>query len=313
MMSALDIAAGHDLSGKTALVTGASSGLGMETARALAATGASVIITGRNLAAGQEVLAMLRRTGSGQHALVPLDLTDPFDIACAAGIVAQTTASLDILVANAGLSMTPEDRLANGFDVRFAANYLGHFVLIHRLLPLLSLRGARIVMLGSAGHKGRPVNLEDPAWLGREIDQRQAYGESKAACSLFAVEATRRWHDREIFANCVLPGSAVTGLMRNYSPEGLDGLIRAAGGTGPGSMLGKVDERASTSVWAALAPQLDRVGGLVLEDCGLCRISGPDFHPWQGYELHSTDFELARGLWDSTLGLLDAHNMRFQS
>lgn len=312
-MTALDIAAGHDISGKTALVTGGSSGLGLETARALTTTGANVIITGRNLAAGQEILAMLRQTGPGQHAFIPLDLTDAHDIARAVDLLAQTTAHLDILVANAGLSMTPEDRLESGFDIRFAANYLGHFVLIHRLLPQLSLRGARIVMLGSAGHKGRPVNLADLAWLDREIDQRQAYGESKSACSLFAVEATRRWHDLGIFANCVLPGSAVTGLMRNYSAERLDGLLRAAGGTGPDSMLGKVDEQASTSVWAALAPQLDRVGGLVLEDCGLCRISGPDFHPWRGYELHSTDTALARQLWDSTVALIAEHGIPFCS
>lgn len=313
MKTALDIAAGHDLSGKTMLVTGGSSGLGLETARALAATGGNVIITGRNLSAGEEVLAMLRRTGTGQHAFIPLDLTDPLCIANAADAIARTYAGLDILVANAGLSMTPEDRLANGFDIRFTANYLGHFTLIHGLLPQLSLRGARIVMLGSAGHKGKRINLADLAWLNREIDQRQAYGESKSACSLFAVEATRRWHDRGIFANCVLPGSAVTGLMRNYSAERLDGLLRTAGGTGPDSMLGKVDEQASTSVWAALAPQLERVGGLVLEDCGLCRISGPDFHPWRGYELHSTDSELARRLWESTLALIAEHSIPFFS
>ncbi len=226
MKTAFEIAKGHDLSGRTILITGASSGLGMETARALATTGANIIITVRNLDAGEQVLAQLRAIGRGRHALHALDLSDPASIRSFANQLGKEFETVDVLIANAGVAQTPKDRLENGLELRFATNYLGHFLLIDALLPMLSERGARLVLLGSAGHKGRPVNLDDLAWLNRDIDQRVAYGESKSALSLLAVEATRRWHGRNIFANCVLPGSVVTGLQRHHTPERMADMLR---------------------------------------------------------------------------------------
>lgn len=305
MSRAVEIAAEYDLSGRTILITGASSGLGAETARALAVTGANIVITARNLAAGECVLADLRAAGDGQHALLPLDLSNPDDVrGFARRLGEEDYPAIDVLVANAGIAQTKEDRLANGLELRFATNYLGHFLLTHALLPQLSMRGARLVVLGSAGHKGRPVRLDDLGWLARErVDQRVAYGESKSALSLFAVEATRRWHELGIFANCVLPGSVVTGLQRHHTPERMAEMLRIGNADGANSVFGTVDEGAATSVWAAVALQLERVGGLVLEECGPCAISGPHTHPYRGYELHATDSENARRLWDATLAL----------
>jgi|GEM_PF-650500 len=309
MKTACEVARGQDLSGRTILVTGGSSGLGMETARALAITGANVAITARDLDAGEEVLANLREAGSGRHALYALDLSDPAAIRSFAGRIKKDLGAIDVLVANAGVAQTPKDRLANGLELRFATNYLGHFLLVDALLPMLSERGARLVLLGSAGHKGRPVNLSDLAWQDRDIDQRVAYGESKSALSLFAVEATRRWHGRDIFANCILPGSVVTRLQRHHTPERMAEMLRIGNAGDANSVFISVEEAAATSVWAAVAPELERVGGLVLEQCAPCQISGPDTHPYRGYELHSTDSETARLLWDRTLKLIAARGI----
>ncbi|QTH21163.1 SDR family NAD(P)-dependent oxidoreductase [Rhizorhabdus wittichii] len=302
MPEALDIARRADLAGKVALVTGGSSGLGAETVRALALAGADVIFTARNLDAGTEVLRTVGEAGKGRATLLPLDLSDFADVERFAG--ALDVPAIDLLIANAGVSETPAERQADGLDTRFATNHLGHFLLVHRLFDRLSARGARIVMLSSAGHKGRPVRLDDLGWRRREIQHRVAYGESKSANILFAVEATRRWHDRGVFANAVLPGSIMTGLQRHHSPERL-AEMNAIGGVGTaGSVFGTVGQGAATSVWAVVAPELDRVGGLVLEDCGLCRVAGPGTHAWRGYELHATDSETARALWTASAAML---------
>ncbi len=302
MAEALDIARQADLGGKVALVTGGSSGLGAETVRALALAGADVVFTARNLDAGAAVLRAVEETGRGRARLLPLDLSDFADVERFAD--ALDAPAIDLLIANAGVSETPAERQADGLDTRFATNHLGHFLLVHRLLGRLSVRGARVVMLSSAGHKGRPVRPDDLGWRRREIQHRVAYGESKSANILFAVEATRRWHDRGIFANAVLPGSIMTGLQRHHSPERL-AEMNAIGGVGTvDSVFGTVGQGAATSVWAAVSPELDRVGGLVLEDCGLCRVAGPGMHAWRGYELHATDSETARALWTASAAML---------
>lgn len=302
MAEARDIAQQADLTGKVALVTGGSSGLGEETVKALALAGADVIFTARNLDAGAEVLRAVKEAGRGRATLLPLDLSDFADIERFARELGAP--AIDILIANAGVSETPNERQANGLDTRFATNHLGHFLLVNRLLDRLSARGARVVMLSSAGHKGRPIRLDDLGWRSREIQHRIAYGESKSANILFAVEATRRWHDRGVFVNAVLPGSIMTGLQRHHSPERL-AEMNAIGGVGTAdSVFGTIGQGAATSVWAAVAPELDRVGGQVLEDCALCRIAGPGMHAWRGYELHATDSETARQLWTASAAML---------
>lgn len=304
MIETNELARRTDLRGRTILITGGSSGIGAATARALALTGANILITGRNLQSGGKVLEELRSMGSGRMELLPLDLADFADVGRFAAAAQAFSPEIDILICNAGVSETPEERLSNGLDVRFATNHLGHFLLAHRLFGALSARGARIVMLSSAAHKGRPLQMDDLGRRRREIAMRLAYGESKTANALFAVEATRRWHGHGIFANAVLPGSIMTGLQRNHSPERIAEMFALGGRGTSDSVFVSVQEGAATSVWAALAPELDRVGGLMLEDCGLCRISGPGIHPWRGYELHATDSETARALWTGSLTLL---------
>ena len=303
MKTARAIAATADLTGKTIFITGGSSGIGTETAIALAMTGADVIITARNLQAGAETLQQMQAAGRGRHQVMSLDLSQTDSVQAVAERLHQERDAIDIFIANAGVSDTPQDRLDNGLDVRFATNFLGHFILCHQLHDMLAEQGARLLMLGSAGHKNRPVHLEDPAWQKRTIDQRVAYGESKSALSLFAVEATRRWHGQNIFANCILPGSVLTGLMRHRSPEQMEQMLRVGGAGSAHNMWRTVEECAATSVWAAVAPELERIGGQILEDCALSQISGPDMHVWRGYELHATDSEAARLLWNKALDI----------
>ena len=306
MPEAMDIARNADLRGRTILITGGSSGLGAETARALAQTGADIIITARNMESGAGVLEELRSIGAGRAALIPLDLSSFADVERVAGEVRDIAPTLDVMICNAGVSQTPTDRLPNGLDVRFATNHLGHFLLAHRLHDRMAERGARIVVLSSAGHKSRPLRLDDLGWRKREIDFRAAYGESKTANALFAVEATRRWHAQGIFANAVLPGSVMTGLQRHHSPERIAEMYALGRQATGESVFGTVGQGAATSVWAATSPDLERVGGLVLEDCGLCRIAGPGVHLWRGYELHATDSETARILWTGSVDILRA-------
>jgi NAD(P)-dependent dehydrogenase (short-subunit alcohol dehydrogenase family) len=212
---------------------------------------------------------------------------------------------VDILIANAGVSKTPHSHLPSGLEVRFATNHLGHFHLAHLLRPQLALRGGRIVVVSSAAHKGMPVRLDDLQWTRRPHHDGAAYAESKSANILFAQEATRRWSGDGIFANAVLPGSALTGLQR-YHGEELKrriGFIGADGSVDP--MVKTAEQAAATSVWAATCRDLGGRGGLVLEDCNVALPVGPDTHPWSGYDQSVADPETARLLWEHSLELIE--------
>lgn len=294
--TAMEAVAGIDLTGRQVVLTGASSGLGVETARALASAGAELILGVRDVEKGRAALE-----GIPYAALLPLDLGD---LASVADFAARIEGPVDVLICNAGVSKSPDSHLPNGLDVRFATNHLGHFALAHRLKRRMAERGARIVVVSSAAHKGIPVKLDDLQWRNRPHFDGMAYAESKSANILFAQEATRRWGGEGIFANALLPGSAMTGLQR-YHGEALKrqiGFIDAEGNLDP--MVKTIEEAAATSVWAATAPELDRRGGLVLEDCGLALPVGPETHAWAGFDQTVADPETARRLWDHSLDLV---------
>lgn len=296
--TAREVVAGVDLSGRTALVTGPTSGIGTETARALAWAGAHVILAARDEAASGRLAEMLSAEAGGGVSIERLDLSDLHSVANASARLVSRHEAIDLLIANAGASKTPNTHTADGLDVRFAGNHLGHFLLAQRLLPALTRRGARIVMLSSAAHKGRAVNFEDPAWTKRPHEMFAAYGESKTANILFAIEATRRWGGQGVFANAVLPGSILTGLQRYHGDE----LKRAIGFVDadgrPNPILKTVEEGAATSVWAAVAPELAGRGGLVLEDCAEAQPAGSDTHPWSGYDPAVLSEADAARLWE---------------
>jgi NAD(P)-dependent dehydrogenase (short-subunit alcohol dehydrogenase family) len=301
--TALDAVAGHDLSGRTVVLTGASSGLGIETARALGRAGADLVLGVRDPAKGEAALAEILGDLAGRVELLALDLADLGSVIAFADRIG---GPVDVLIANAGVSKTPQAHLPNGLDVRFATNHLGHFVLAHRLRRQMAMRGARIVVVSSAAHKGMPAQLDDLQWHARPHFDGAAYAESKSANILFAHEATRRWGGEGIFANAVLPGSALTGLQR-FHGEALKqkiGFIDAEGRVSPA--VKTTQQAAATSVWAATASELEGKGGLVLEDCGIARPVGPDTHPWSGFDTSVADPQTAALLWEHSLELTHA-------
>lgn len=302
--TAMDIARSDDLRGQVALVTGASSGLGLETARALAAAGADLFLTVRDAAAGVDVAGRIRSESGRRVQVGVVDLSEPHSVVRLAGQVRDQIPALHVLVANAGVSKTPEAHLPNGWDVRFATNHLGHFLLAHLLHPVLAAAGARVVVLSSAAHKNRPLHLDDLQRRARPRDDLAAYGESKTANILFTVEATRRWSKDRVFANAVLPGASLTGLQRYHGEELLKriGLVGPDGGPGAGTRT--VEQGAATSVWAACAPELQDRGGLVLEDCAVAVASGPGSDPWTGYDPSALDPVVAGQLWERSVELL---------
>lgn len=290
---AAEVVAGLDLSGRQVVLTGASSGIGEATARALALTGCDLILGVRDVAKGEAVAARFP-IPRGTLRVAALDLADPSSVLAFSAAI---DGPVDILIANAGVSKTPEAHLPNGLDIRFATNHLGHFRLACALHDRMALRGARIVMLSSAAHKGCPVRLDDLHWRARPHSDGLAYAESKSANILFAQEATRRWAADGITANAVLPGSVLTGLQR-YHGEALKrriGFIREDGSVDP--MVKSPEQAAATVLWAATAPELEGRGGLVLEDCAEALPVGPDTHAWSGYDPSVADEETARELW----------------
>ncbi|WFE67151.1 SDR family NAD(P)-dependent oxidoreductase [Micromonospora sp. WMMD714] len=262
--TALEVVRDVDLTGRRAVVTGGASGIGVETARALAAAGADVTLAVRDLDAGQRAARDITATTGNDRLLVaPLDLADQASVAA---FVATWDGPLHLLVNNAGVMASPERRTAEGWELQFATNYLGHFALatgLHRALAAAD--GARIVSVSSAAHLRSEVVFDDIHFRQRPYDPWLAYGQSKTANVLFAVEASRRWADDGILSNALMPGAIHTNLQRHVSAEELE-RMRAASGGGAASWK-TVEQGAATSVLVATSPLLDGIGGRYFEDC----------------------------------------------
>jgi NAD(P)-dependent dehydrogenase (short-subunit alcohol dehydrogenase family) len=299
--TAEDIALASDLHGSLAVVTGTSSGIGVETARGLALSGANVVLGVRDLAKGEAVARDIRSDAKGEIDVLAVDLRDLSSVVAFADRIA---GPVRLLIANAGVSKTPDAHLPNGLDVRFATNHLGHFMLALRLRKQMAELGARIVVVSSGAHHGAPIHLDDLQWHKREHNALMAYAESKTANILFAQEATRRWGPEGIFANAVLPGSSLTGLQRFHGDQLKRRIGFIAEDGSPNPMLKTASQAAATTLWAATAPELEGRGGLVLEDCGQASLVGPGIHPWSGYDPSVADPEAARRLWDHSLALV---------
>lgn len=249
--TALDVVADVDLDGRTAVVTGAASGIGVETARALAHAGAQVTLAVRDLDAGARTADDIRATVPDAVVHVGrLDLADPASVRAFADA---WTGPLHLLVNNAGIMMTPELRTAQGWELQFATNHLGHLALaLHLHRALAAAHGARIVSVSSSGHGNSDIVYGDLFFDRRPYDAGQAYGQSKTANVLFAVEATRRWAEDGITANALMPGGIWTNLQRHWDPDVLAAVkaqSAAAGFTGKTPAQG-----AATSVFAATSP-----------------------------------------------------------
>jgi NAD(P)-dependent dehydrogenase (short-subunit alcohol dehydrogenase family) len=266
--TAAEIVANVDLHGKRAVVTGASSGIGVETARALASTGAEVTLAVRNLEAGKkvadEIAEKLPSGAAGPH-VAPLDLADPASVA---GFVRSWSGPLHILVNNAGVMALPKlTRTPAGYEMQFATNHLGHFALtsgLHRWLAAAD--GARVVAVSSIGHLFGPVVFDDLHYRFRPYDQWTSYGQSKSAIVLFAVAAARRWAGDGIVVNALMPGNiASTALARHMGPDDLANFGKETDLTLP--PVKTIEQGAATSVLLAASPEVEGVTGRYYEDC----------------------------------------------
>src|ERR1700682_5029302 len=309
--TAAEVIAGIDLTGRRAIVTGGASGIGVETARALASASPEVTLAVRTLEAGERVADdIAASTGNKQVLVAPLDLADPASIGA---LIARWRGPLHLLVNNAGVMRLPQLQLTpDGWEMQFATNHLGHFALALGLHDALAAAGdARIVSLSSGGHQRSPVIFDDLNFTSRPYDLGLAYGQSKTANVLFAVEATRRWGSDGITANAVHPGTiAATTLMRELDPDVLAPLRTSAPYAEtfePSKVRYKtIEQGAATSVLVATSPQLDGIGGRYFEDCNQARGLDPDAPntSTSGVAPYALDAANASRLWELSLGLL---------
>lgn len=274
--TALQIVEGIDLSGKTCVITGASSGLGRESARALAAAGAHVVLAARNPGALAETAQWVAAEAPrARTSTVSLDLTDLSSVRAAASAIAGIAPAVDVLMNNAGVMFTPFGRTRDGFELQIGTNHFGHFELTRLLIPQLTAAdAARVVILSSGGHVMGDVDIDDPNWERRDYDKFAAYGASKTANVLHAVEADRRLRDAGIRAYAVHPGTVATSLARYMSRSDFSQLRRLVVENSSEPSDGRLDfvtpeHGAATQVWAAVSPDLAGRGGLYLEDCGI--------------------------------------------
>lgn len=289
-----EVLEGVDLHGKVAIVTGASTGLGLETARALASAGARVVLAGRDLERIDAAAETVReRVPGAQLETGALDLASLDRVRTFAQWYADTHDRLHLLVNNAGVMYTPFEHTADGFDMQFGTNHVGHFLLTCLLVPrLLADPPSRVVNLSSGGHVGSDIVWDDVNFERREYDKFAAYGQSKTANILFSVELDRRLGDQGVHAYAVHPGMIATELGRHMTKDDFAALAaRARSGPSGGLPPYKtVEQGAATSVYAAVAPELDTQGGSYLADAEVT-----DQHaPW------ARDPESASRLWTLT-------------
>ena len=295
-----DVLAGMDLGGTSVLVTGGTTGLGKETARALAAAGATVVITARSADKGATAVTELRDVTPGCDVdFAVLELASLRSVRAFCSRFLDSRDHVDVVIANAGIMAVPFGHTDDGFELHFGTNHLGHFVLIGRLLPML-LTGApaRVVLLSSGGHAASDIRWDDPNFEHGRYTKMEAYGQSKTANILHAVELQRRYGAHGLRAYSVHPGMVTTDLGRHFTREDYNDLVARAQASAAGALPPRVgvDVGAATSVWAAVADGLEAHGGAYLADCATA-----DAQPY------ATDPDAARRLWALSEKLTSEH------
>lgn len=299
-----EVLEGRDLRGKRILITGVSSGLGRETARALLAHGADVVGTARELATGGDELDQAAGEGGANFVLRAMDLADLASVKSISDELLAEGTPLDLVILNAGIMAPPLGRTRDGFELQFGTNFLGHFALATRLAPLMR-EGARLVVLSSNAHRMADVDLDDPNFENTAYDPWVAYGRSKTADALLAVAFDARNRARGVRAASVHPGIIMTELARSIDPAEFGAAMTAmseqhiALGNAPFEPK-SVPQGAATTVWAGLVADADAIGGRYCEDCGVGQILDRDaavsaFAP--GVLPYALDEDRAEALW----------------
>ena len=330
--TALEVIEGHNLSGKEVIVTGGSSGIGVETVRALAKAGARVVIAARDLKRANEVKDdVIQTTGNNNVEVEELELGSLKSVDKFIERYLAKKRPLHILINNAGVMNTPQGVTEDGFETQFGINHIGHFALTVGLLPALKeAKNARVVVVSSLAHRMSDVVFEDINYKNRQYDGSQSYGkyrisifftlltfqsflgQSKTANMLFAIELTRRYKDDGIFSNSLMPGVILTGLQRYTNKEVLEKRGIVAGNP----FFKTIEQGASTTVWAALAPELEGKGGLYLENCEISHLVTAEemakatSKGWSegvptGYLAFGADEENAKKLWTVTEEMIE--------
>lgn len=296
-----EVLAGKDLSGRTALVTGGYSGLGHETARAMAARGAHIILSGRDatkLSAAADEIATA--TGAKVDTLV-CDLASLASVRRATDEANRRFDKIDLLINNAGVMACPLGRTEDGFEMQFGTNHLGHFLFTNRLVPLLEKGDRpRIVNLSSRGHHFDEVHFDDPNYESRDYEKWTAYGQSKTANIQFAVGLEHRLAGRGIHAYALHPGGIQTNLGRHMTEDDMKWMMErirknAEAGGGPPQGFKTIPQGTATSCWVATADELEGAGGLYCEDCHVADQS--DDNPSGGVRSYAIDADNAERLW----------------
>jgi len=302
-----EVLSGVNLQGKRILVTGVSAGLGVETARSLAAHGAHVVGAARDLTKAETATTQVRRDAAahrGSFELVELDLANLKSVRASADGLLAKGEPFDVVIANAGVMATPFGHTADGFETQFGTNHLGHFVFVNRIAPLLRA-GGRLINLSSSGHRFSNVDLVDPNFDHTPYEPFVAYGRSKTANILFAVAFDRRHRGRGIRAAAVHPGGIQTELGRYLDPSRLETMVdqmnqQLAAEGKPPFQFKTIPQGAATSVWAGMVAQADEIGGRYCENCHVGRVVSDDVtisaisEGVRGYALDPTT---AEALW----------------
>lgn len=292
-----EVLEGIDLSGKTVLITGGSSGLGQEAARAMTAKGAHVVISARNRSQMDEAVAAIRaEMPDARLDTLACDLASLTSVSAAGAEANERFDKIDILINNAGVMACPKMETADGFEMQFGTNHLGHFALTKHLMPLIEA-GAdkRIVNLSSRGHHICPTDLDDPGFEQSEYDPWQSYGRSKTANILFTRGLEDRFAGRGIHAYAIHPGGINTNLGRHMTQEDMDALIERIKSSGGDATFKTIPQGAATQVWAATAAELEGQGGVYCEDCHVAEMNNES--ATSGVRSYALDKGNADRLW----------------
>jgi NAD(P)-dependent dehydrogenase (short-subunit alcohol dehydrogenase family) len=301
---------GVRLDGKRILVTGVSAGLGVETARSLAAHGAQVVGAARNLSKAHSATEAVRAAaeeGRGSFELIELDLASLESVRAAADKLVEKGTKFDVVIANAGVMATPFGRTADGFETQIGTNHIGHFVFVNRIASLIR-DGGTVVVLASSGHRFSDVDLEDPSFEHTAYDPFVAYGRAKTANVLFAVEFDRRHRGRGVRAAAVHPGGIQTELDRHMDQGSLAAMVEQmnkdleAEGK-PAFQFKTIPQGAATSVWTAVVAPADIIGGRYCENCHVGEIVSPEQKISaisEGVRAYALDPDHAAALWEKT-------------
>lgn len=305
--TAQEVVTGVDLSGKFAIVTGGYSGIGTETVRALAGAGAEVLVPARDAGRAKDALKPI----PGRIGVASLDLSDLKSVRKFTSDVVASGKPVHLLINNAGVMACPETRVGPGWELQFATNHIGHFVLTNALAPLLkAAKGARVVCLASTGHKISPIRWHDIHFTKEPYNKWFAYGQSKTANALFARDLNRRLKGDGVEAFSVHPGGIMTPLQRHLQQEEMVALgwLNADGSIPPAvqALFKTPEQGASTTVWAATSPLLKGKGGVYCENCNIAKLAGADAPRWAEVQRHACDNEGAARLWAETEKMLAA-------